>query len=258
LTEYLPSQQEAPELDSRLKLLKEYHDPLTVTQLDAIGVGPGWRCLDAGASGGSVTRMLAERVGPTGMVLDVDTSLLDGLASDRVEVRRHKLLADPLPQEAFDLVHARLLLMHLPSRLGALGRLAECMRPGGWLAAIDPDFTTVALSPTNPTWERTWSVFFDTLIAGGWDPAYGARLCGDLQSVGLTGVRGDYFDSSAPGGSLAARLLSLSLERLRERMVALGAANEEIDEARRLLENPASTIRSATSCIARARRPAKV
>src|ERR1700757_5182560 len=108
-SEYVLSQRRSPDFErSRLRLLEEFHDPLTVGQLDAIGVGEGWRCLDVGAGGGSVTRMLAERVGPTGSVLavDLDTSLLDHLASDRVEGRRHDLLSDQLPQAAFDLVHA--------------------------------------------------------------------------------------------------------------------------------------------------------
>jgi SAM-dependent methyltransferase len=258
LTEYLLSQSDSPDLErSRLRLLQEYHDPLSVRQLDAIGVGEGWRCVDVGAGGGSVTRMLADRVGGTGSVLalDLDTSLLESLASDRIEVRRHDLLSDSLAQAAFDLVHARLLLMHLPSRLRALRRLASAARPGGWVAAVDPDFTTVALSPSNLTWERTWSVLCDALIAGGWDPRYGARLCGDLRAAGLVDVQADYVASCDPGGSIVARLLSLTFERLRERIVALGADPEEIDESRRLLEDPANTIRSPTTCVARARRP---
>jgi SAM-dependent methyltransferase len=251
LTEYLLSQQGALDLErSRLRLLEEYHDPLTISQLDAIGVGAGWRCLDVGAGGGSVTQMLGERVGRTGSVLalDLDTSLLQGLASDRIEVRRHDLLADPLPPDAFDLVHARLVLMHLPSRLDALRRLVGAARPGGWVAAIDPDFTT------NLTWERTWSVCSDALVAGGWDPRYGARLCSDLRTVGLVDVQADYVASRTIGGSIVSRLLSLTLERLRERTVALGASNDEIDEARRLLQDPANTISSPTTCVARARR----
>jgi SAM-dependent methyltransferase len=257
VTEYLLSQQGSPDLDrSRLRLLQEFHDPLTICQLDAIGVGEGWRCLDVGAGGGSVTQMLSERVGSTGSVLavDLDTSLLDALATDRIEVRRHDLLSEPLPQDAFDLVHARLLLMHLPSRLQVLRRLAGAARPGGWVAAIDPDFTTVALSPTNLTWERTWSVFCDALLAGGWDPRYGARLCGELRAAGLVDVQADYVASLGAGGSPVLRLLSLTLERLRERMVAFGADSEEIDEARRLLEDPTNTITSPTTCVARARR----
>lgn len=112
----------------------------------------------------------------------------------------------------------------------------------------------MALSPTNLTWERTWSVFCDTLLAGGWDPRYGARLCGELRAAGLVDVQADYVASLGQGGSPGLRLLSLTLERLRERMVAFGADSEEIDEARRLLEDPTNTITSPTTCVARARR----
>jgi hypothetical protein len=200
--------------------------------------------------------MLAERVGRSGSVLaiDLDTSLLEDVAGDRVEVRRHDLLTEPLPSAAFDLVHARLLLMHLPSRVEALRRLMEAACPGGWVAAIDPDFTTVSISPSSPAWARTWSAFYDALIAGGWDPAYGARLAGDMRAAGLVEIHADYVAAREAGGSPAARLLSLSLERVRARLIALGADDAEIDEARRLLEDPASTFASPTTCVARGRR----
>jgi SAM-dependent methyltransferase len=255
--EYVLSQQGSPEVErARLRLLEEYHDPLTASQLDAIGVGEGWRCLDVGAGAGSGTRMLAERVGSTGSVLavDLDTNLLDGLAGDRVEVRRLDLMSDQLPQAAFDLVHARLLLMFVSPRIGALQRLVSAARPGGWVASIAPDFATVALSPTSLVWQRVWSQFLDAAIAGGWDPGYGARLCGDLRAAGLLDVHADYVARSDPGGSLPSRLLSLTLERLRGRMVLAGTDSDEIDEARRLLEQPGSTITSPTTCTARGRR----
>ena len=201
--------------------------------------------------------MLAERVGSSGSVLavDLDTSLLDGLAGDRVEVRRLDLMADELPQAAFDLVHARLLLMFLSPRLGALQRLVSAARPGGWVASTAPDFTAVALSPRSRVWQRVWSRFLDAALAAGWDPGYGARLGDDVRAAGLVDVHADYNARSYPGGSLPARLLSLTLERLRERIVLLGAVHGEIDEARRLLEEPASTVRSPTTCLARGRRP---
>ena len=257
MTDYVLSLRGSPDVErTRLRLLEEYHDPLTASQLDAIGVGAGWRCLDAGAGGGSVTRMLAERVGSTGSVLavDLDTTLLKGLASDRVEVRRHDLLSDGLPEAEFDLVHARLLLMFLSPRLEALDRLVRAARPGGWVASIAPDFTTAALSPTSRVWQRVWSRFLDAALAGGWDPGYGARLCGDLRAAGLVDVHADYIARRYPGGSLPSRLLSLTFERLRDQIVALGAENGEIDEARRLLENPASTFTPPTTCVARGRR----
>lgn len=258
MTEYVLSQQGSPDVErARLRLLEEYHDPLSVRQLDAIGVGEGWRCVDVGAGGGSVTRMLAERVGSTGSVLavDLDTSLLEELASDRVEVRRHDLLSEQLPEAAFDLVHARLLLMFLSPRLGALQRLVSAARPGGWVASIAPDFTTVALSPPSVVWQRVWSQFLDAAMAGGWDPGYGARLCADLRAAGLEEVHAEYNTRCYPGGSLPSRLLSLTVERLRERLVLFGVDNGEIDDARRLLEEPASTITAPTTCVAHGRRP---
>jgi SAM-dependent methyltransferase len=257
VTEYLLTRQELPDLErARLALLEEYHDPMTVRQLDAIGVGEGWRCLDVGAGAGSVTKMLAERVGPTGSVLaiDIDTSLLEPLATDRIAVRSCDIRSDPLPDDAFDLVHTRLLLMHLPSRLVALERLKRAARPHGWVAAIDPDFTTVELSPSDPTWERTWSAFLDAVVAGGWDPRYGTRLRRDLEAAGFADVQAEYVASCDPGGSLVPRLLSLTLERLRGRMLALGAADVEIDRSRQLLEDPTNTVFSPTTCVARARR----
>ncbi len=68
-------------------------------------------------------------------------------------------------------------------------------------------------------------------------------------------MHADYIARCYPGGALPSRLLSLTVERLRARMVLLGADNDEIDQARRLLEEPASTIRSPTTCMARGRRP---
>jgi len=92
MPEYTLSQHGAEELErARLALLEDVYDPQTVRQFDAIGIGAGWRCLDVGAGAGSTTRLLAERVGGTGSVvsLDLDVRLLEPLASERVEVRRH-------------------------------------------------------------------------------------------------------------------------------------------------------------------------
>lgn len=115
------------------------------------------------------------------------------------------------------------------------------------------DFSAVVLSPTSLVWQwqRVWSQFLDAAMAAGWDPVYGARLRGDLHAAGLVDVHADYITRSSRGGSLPSRLLSLTVERLRQRMVPLGADPGEIDEARRLLEDAASTITSPTTCMAR-------
>jgi SAM-dependent methyltransferase len=225
MPEYMLRQAGAEQSErSRLKLLEQACDPYTAGQFDAIGVGEGWRCLDVGAGGGSATRLLAERVGELGSVLsvDLDTRLLEPLASDRVEVRRHDLLADPLPEASFDLVHARNLLMHLPGRQHALRRLLAAVRPGGWLAVLEPDFNVVTFSPSSAVSERAWSAFCDAAVEGGWDPGYGARLPADVNALEMAELHVDVVVSDSPGGGLRARLFADTLERFRDRMLAPG------------------------------------
>jgi SAM-dependent methyltransferase len=101
----------------RLEAQTAVWDPFTLRKLGEIGVAGGWSCLEVGAGTGSVARWLAERVGGTGRVVvtDVETRWLDDLAAaPHVEVRRHDVTADPLEDVGYDLIHARLVLMHLP------------------------------------------------------------------------------------------------------------------------------------------------
>lgn len=98
MTEYILSQQRSPDVErTRVRLLEQFHDPLTARQLDAIGVGEGWRCLDVGAGAGSVTRMLAGRVGASDSVLavDLDTSLLALGAAGLVDVHAEQITRSP-------------------------------------------------------------------------------------------------------------------------------------------------------------------
>jgi len=257
VTEYVLSRFDAEELErERLEILQRFHDPLSVRLFDAIGVGAGWRCLDVGAGGGSSTRILAERVGTTGSVVatDLDPRLLAPLAGDRVEVLQHDLLVDPLPEEEFDLAHIRLVLMHVPSRIDALRRVVASLRPGGWIAVIDVDFTSVRVSPSTPSSERVLSAFFDAIAAAGWDPAYGARLHRNLDSVELADVEAEYLAYEGFGGERT-RLFGLTLERLRARMLEYGATDGDVDAARRLLEDPMTRFRGPVTTLARARRP---
>jgi SAM-dependent methyltransferase len=256
MTDYVLAQEGAEESErERLSLLEQVWDPHTARQLDAIGVGEGWRCLDVGAGAGSVTRLLAERAGETGSVLavDLDTRLLE--VDARVEVRRQDFLADPLPQATFDLVHARNLLVHLPSRVDSLRRLLSAVRPGGWLALGEPDFTVQALSPPSDVWRRVWAAFCDAAVSGGWDPGYGARLISDLEAVGVVELEADTVIRHTPGGSVHARLFAGTLERLTERMLSLGATADDLAEAQRLLRDPGVTYCGVGITMAWARRP---
>src|SRR5206468_1516768 len=115
----------------------------TVRVLEGIGLQPDWRCLEVGAGGGSIARWLAERLdGGSVVATDLNVRDLDPGPSGRVEVRQHDVVAEQLEEAAFDLIHARLLLEHLPQRAAVLDKLVLALRPGGWLVVEDVDYVS--------------------------------------------------------------------------------------------------------------------
>jgi 2-polyprenyl-3-methyl-5-hydroxy-6-metoxy-1,4-benzoquinol methylase len=126
---------------TRLALLEQRLDPLTIGRLNRLDIAPGSRCLEVGAGRGSIARWLATRVGADGQVVaaDVDCRHLAGLP-DTIEVRTLDIRTDTPEPEAFDLVHCRALLMHLPDPLDALRRMVAALRPGGVLLAEEGDY----------------------------------------------------------------------------------------------------------------------
>ena len=74
-----------------MTLLESVLDAPTTAFLDELDIRPGQRCLDLGAGGGSITRWLAERTGPRGTVVAVDTDTDHLLEQPGVQVLRHDL-----------------------------------------------------------------------------------------------------------------------------------------------------------------------
>jgi SAM-dependent methyltransferase len=127
----------------RFDALSVLFNPSTFQYARALGLAPGWRVWEVGAGTSSVPAWLAKQVGPDGRVLatDIDTSWIDGgdIRDIGYEVRRHDVGAQPPPQEHFDLVHARLVLVHVPQRAQALAAMVAAVRPGGWLLLEEAD-----------------------------------------------------------------------------------------------------------------------
>lgn len=219
-------------------------DPTTFRHLEGLGVGPGWRCWEVGAGGTSVVTWLAKKVGPTGKVVatDIDTSRLASAARPPVEVRVHDVGAEEPPAEGFDLVHARLVLVHVPDRERALRSMVKALRPGGRILVEDGDPALQPLlcpdehGPAQQLANRLRHGFRTLLADRGADLSYGRKLPRLLREAGLQRVEADgYFTVTS---SACAALESATVRQIRERLVAGGlATDEEID---RHLANVAS------------------
>lgn len=176
---------------ARLDSLTALYDPNTLALCERLGLQPGWRCLDVGAGTGTLTQALAERVAPSGSVaaLDVDTRFLDRLAGPHLEPVAFDVTERPLEPAEFDLVHARLLLEHLPARGEVLASMIRATRPGGWVLVEDFDWAT-ALVIDPPSDVHSWvATAIQALFARhGYDPFFGRSLPGRLRTAGLDAV----------------------------------------------------------------------
>ena len=217
----------APLAQSRLMALADLHDPGTIRHLAARGVQEGWTCLEVGAGLGTITRWLSERVGPCGRVVatDIDTRFLDALGLDNVEVRRHDILTSPLPTARFDLACARLVLEHVSDPALALHRIAEALKPGGWL--VVEDFETLSVGPgtDEPDGHRvsaTAAALREVATAAGAKLRLGPSLARRLRTCGLDHVDCEGRLRICRGKSPSARLARLNFEQLREPMLASG------------------------------------
>jgi SAM-dependent methyltransferase len=220
----------------RFEAMAVLFDPATFRHLDRLGLGPGRRCWEVGAGGTSVVRGLADRVGPQGRVLatDIDVSWAGDGAGPPVEVRRHDVVADPPPGEFFDLVHARLLLVHLVDRERVLATMVGTLRPGGWLLVEDADPGLQPLAcPEARTGEEVLAnrirTGFRSVMAGrGVDLAYGRKLPRLLREAGLTGVGAEAgFPVADPA---CHRLEAATVRLIRDQLLAHEVAtDEEID-----------------------------
>ncbi|MFJ9852856.1 methyltransferase domain-containing protein [Streptomyces sp. NPDC101150] len=228
----------------RFGALAELFDPVTFRHVDGLGIGPGMRCWEVGAGGPSVPLGLAERVGPTGTVIatDIDVSWTRDIAGDGIEVYSHDVAADPPPPGGFDLVHARLVLVHVADRAQALRSMVQALRPGGRLLLEDADPALQPLlcpdesGPEQRLANRLRSGF-RTLMAGrGADLAYGRTLPRVLREAGLDDVQADaYFPITSPA---CAVLEDATVRQIRHRLVAEGLATDE--EIERHLANVAT------------------
>ncbi|MEU4562742.1 methyltransferase [Actinoplanes sp. NPDC023936] len=246
----------------RHDLLAEILDPVTFDRLGAAGDLRGRRCLEAGAGGGSVASRLAALTGPTGRVLATDLNPRHLPDDQGYEVSRHDLTGEPIPDPPWDLIHARLVLAHLPDREHILVRLADALAPGGillieeWLSAYPhvvlhaPDAAAAELV------ERYHRIVVDRLLpANGADPAWAGRVHAAMLAAGLTAVHTEIRAESWAGGTAGARLIAVNVAQVGDGLRAAGFTEPELDRLCRLAGDPGLVIRGHLTYSTVGRRP---
>ena len=224
--------------------LESILDPWSTDFLAATGVMPGQTCLDVGSGGGSITRWLAGRVGPAGRVVSIDQEPKWRIDQSGVDWRVHDISQGVPDGGPYDLIHCRLVLMHLRRRQELLPELARALKPGGWLVVGDflgPPLDVVSAPSTEDEelFHRVQQVTAHTIGAGGgicyrWAGQIDAAMIG----AGLTHVdtvRLSRVEAGGSPGCLLHRNYNLQVEPL---LLQQGFSVAELDRYQELMLDP--------------------
>ncbi|WP_433047897.1 class I SAM-dependent methyltransferase [Dactylosporangium sp. CS-033363] len=240
-----------PESVGRHSHLSDILDPHTFARLGALGDLTGKRCLEVGAGGGSVARRLAELAGPGGDVLATDLNVRHLPTGAGFRVLRHDLVSEPVPDGPWDVIHARMVLLHIPQREEVVARLVAALAPGGALVIEDwaTEFGRLCLAAPDEAMAALIEEYRDTLVnrvlpARGNDPTWAARVHATMLAHGLTDVDTEVNAASWPGGSPGAVLLAVNVAQLRDDFIAAGFTEEKIQRLYSAVRDPRLVVRS--------------
>ncbi|MCW2919303.1 MAG: methyltransferase [Actinomycetia bacterium] len=239
-----------PEAAHRHLYLAEILDELTISRLSGLGDLAGGWCLEIGAGGGSIAGWLARQAGPAGRVLATDLNPRYLPADGGYEVLRHDLTVEPIPAGPWDVIHVRLVLLHLPQRREILGRLAAALAPGGALVIeeFETTFRKAALVAPTPEAAALVEIYHGLLVervlpAHGNDPTWAGRVHAAMLAEGLVDVETVVHARSWPGGTAGALLIGANIDQLYAEFLEAGMSAAELDELRRLVRDPRLVVR---------------
>jgi len=211
--------------------------------LERLGLSRDARCLELGAGSGSIANWLAARTGEV-VAVDIDTSQLTDTAPG-VRVLQQDLRDGLGVDGPFDLIHARLVLTHIPEREKIFAQLVDALAPGGRL--VLGDFTGRRLHPVavpepadSALWARIQHLSHEIVSpAGGISFAWAGEVAGHMSAAGLINVHTTEYSETTAGGTdgcLLHRNLNQQAEPL---LLAVGATPDELTRYRALMTNPA-------------------
>lgn len=179
----------------RLRAQAKLWEESTRRVLQMAGVRQGFSCLDVGCGPGEVMRLMNEFVGESGAVTGVD---IDGkIGQEALEVLRtttsgtyafHQLNIDEsneIPGAPFDLVFARITLIHLKDPIATLQKMMRWAKPGGVVIVQEYDMLSWSTYPRISEMDEAIQTFITIAEKGGRDTRLGMKLPAFFMQAGL-------------------------------------------------------------------------
>lgn len=156
---------------------------------------PGQCVLDAGCGAGSITRGIAEAVGPTGYVLGLDRdpqllALAEAANEDLPHLKfREADLTDFDTKLRFDVISSARVLQWVGQPERAIARMRKALEPTGCLVLLDYNHAANSWSPEPPAeFQRFYQAFLNWRAAHGWDNHMADHLPKLLEEAGFQAI----------------------------------------------------------------------
>jgi ubiquinone/menaquinone biosynthesis C-methylase UbiE len=232
--------------------------PMAEWLLDRIGVAAGSTVIDVACGPLGILHLLADKVGASGQVygLDIEPRMIDlarQVAADRgvtVNFVSANAASTGLPRRAFDLVHARTLLINVVNPDELVSEMRDIAKPGGAVALQEPDAAYWVCDPPHPAWDRLLAALQTTYRLQGRDFSVGRRLGRILRDAGLESVQTHAHVFQTEAGDVYQTLLLGIIDAARPLIIEAGLYDEVgLDRlcraARSHLERPTTTTATA-------------
>lgn len=142
--------------------------------------------LDVGCGPATISIDLAKNYVPDGKVIGLETN--DDIISqakenakkanaENIEFVKGSVFELPFPDNYFDVIYAHQVLQHLQDPIGALIAMERKVKPGGYIAVRDADYSGMIWYPENKIlddWQAMYRAAAKSLKA---EPDAGRRLC---------------------------------------------------------------------------------
>jgi ubiquinone/menaquinone biosynthesis C-methylase UbiE len=257
------------EESARLQRQSEELRPESVALLSHLGPEPGQSAIDLGCGPSGILDLLSAAVAPGGRVVGLDAdpahvALARRYARERglanVEVMAADARHTGLPSDAFDLVHARTLLVTIPEPAEVVAEMVRLARPGGWVASQEADTGFAFCYPELPAWDRLRELFHAGFERSGADLHTGRRLTELYRQAGLEQVDVLVYAPVYPAGHSRRTILPDLVCSLRPMILELGLSDEreltDVDQAVRAhLADPRTLVMSHLLVVAWGRKP---
>jgi SAM-dependent methyltransferase len=229
----------------RLQTIERIFDPASRSLILATGLAEGWDCLEVGAGAGAIAKWMTEIVGETGGVsaVDLDARFIKEISLPNFSIFEGDIRVIPFVKDAFDLIHLRYVLIHIPDFEAVLSRLLGFLKPNGWLVIEEPDFSVAKAIAGDrgacESFDRINQAIFKIYADKGTAYDLGIKLPAIIQNLGLQKLSVENDSPISGGGSALATMMKMSAMQLAEKYLETGlVTQQDIENYCEFAENP--------------------